>query len=132
MRAFFFSTTLAIASSLFLGANLAKAECYGEAAEAFGCATKGAVGRSAAVEGNLERFGGDSGSAGVLPDTRGSAGNLSTASDIISVDESRRMLRSIVVGSRGANYSRRSLLSAVNASSRPIRRSQDMPAVIGR
>jgi hypothetical protein len=130
MRAIVFATTLAVA--LISQASYANAECYGEAAEAFGCATKGGISRSAGTsEGSLERFGGDS-SSGVLPDTRGSGNNLKTASDIISVDESRRMLRSIVVGSRGSTYSRRSLISAVNASSRPIRRSQDMPAVIGR
>ena len=97
----------------------AAAECYGDAADMYGCGAQGSS-KAARRTGELERFGGDD--APVLPNV-GYQNQGGTASDIVTVQESRKMLRSIVLGSRGTSpYSRRTHIRAMNSSAQPLRR----------
>lgn len=102
-------------------ASSARAECYGDAAAMYGCApVQGAQAAPRSGAGNLERFGASE--APVLPDTRYRDPQGGTASDVITAEERRRMLRGIVLGNR-RTYSQGSHIQAVNASGRPVRRS---------
>jgi hypothetical protein len=117
MRAVLLALSLSVLSTTI---SSALAECYGDAAAMYGCAptqSGQAVSRSS---GNLERFGASEGA--VIPDTRYRDPQGGTTSDVITPQERQRMLRSIVLGSRGT-YSQRSHIQAITAASRPIRRS---------
>jgi len=96
----------------------AHAECYGDAAAMYGCGVQGSA-PSKRAEGTLEHFG-DS-RAPVLPDVAYNQGS-SISDDVITPQDRRRMLRSIVLGGR-RSYSQRSHLQAINNAGRPLRRS---------
>jgi hypothetical protein len=113
---------LAITAVLLFSATApnALAECYGDAASMYGCGPKQAPQQVTSRGGSLERFGGDD--APVLPDT-GYQNQDATASDVVTAQESRRMLRGIVLGTnRRNNFSQRTLNNAMNASGQPLRR----------
>jgi hypothetical protein len=96
----------------------AHAECYGDAASMYGCGATTSASKPARRSGNLEHFG--DASAPVLPDV---ASSQAGADDVITSQERRRMLRSIVLGSGRRSWSERSFMQAVNSSGRPLRRS---------
>lgn len=122
-----FSTVFAL---LFIStdANLAQAECYGDAAEAYGCgapAVQGA-GRASRPSPSLERFGSTDGP--VLPDLGYSQHN-SDSDDIITYEERRKMMKSIILGRGGrSTASQQAHQQAINSSGRPLRRAQAMPS----
>ena len=108
-------TTIVLGSML---ASKVSAECYGDAADMYGCgAPKGATKR-VLRQGDLEHFGENS--APVLPDVADSRQEL--ASDVITPQESRRMLRSIILGNRNT-LSQGTFTQAINQSGRAVRRS---------
>jgi hypothetical protein len=111
---------IAAASAISLSAYImpAAAECYGDAAAMYGCGAKPAAQAPSRV-GTLERFGGND--APVLPDV-GYQNQSGTASDVITAQESRKMLRSIVLGRSGSRYSQRTHIRAMNSSAQPLRR----------
>ena len=96
----------------------AYAECYGDAASMYGCGPASSASKPSRRSGNLEHFG-DS-SAPVLPDV---ASSQQGSDDVITQQERRRMLRSIVLGSGRRTWSERSFMQAINSSGRPVRRS---------
>ena len=102
-----------------LSSTAVQAECYGDAAAMYGCGASTKASRAMPRSGNLEHFG-DS-RAPVLPDLA-SSNDLATSSDVITPQERRRMLRSIVIGNR-RTLSDRSYIQAINQSGRPLRRS---------
>jgi hypothetical protein len=108
-------------------ANLASAECYGDAAEAYGCGAPAPVSakRSSRPASALESFG--SSDEPVLPDLRYGT-NGSDSDDVISPEERRQMMRSIVLGRGGNTASQAAHQQAVNSAARPLRRAQAMPA----
>jgi hypothetical protein len=120
---------LVILSGIFIGLNgsLAQAECYGDAAEAYGCGvpSQRSSGKSSRNSPSLERFGSDE--APVLPDTGYNNQGQST-SDVITPEERYKMLRGIVLGRGGATRSRTIQMQAVNSAGRPLRRSGSLPA----
>jgi hypothetical protein len=105
---------LALSSSL----TEASAECYGDAAAMYGCGAKQPA-PATSRGGTLERFGDND--APVLPDV-GYRNQAGTASDVITPQESRKMLRGIVLGRNGARYSQRNQIRAMNSSAQPLRR----------
>lgn len=94
----------------------AAAECYGETAHMYGCASTNAP--SPKNIGELVYFGGDS--APVLPYRGGAPTSLTD--DLFSPEEQRNMLRSIVRGQGSATYSRSSEVQAMNSGARALRR----------
>jgi|GEM_PF-3061930 len=104
----------------------ASAECYGDAAEAYGCGAQGTAGakRSNRPAASLESFGIDDGP--VLPNL--GYNQNSDSDDVISSEERRRMMRSIVLGRTGSTASQSAQQSAINSAARPLRRARAMPA----
>jgi hypothetical protein len=104
----------------------AQAECYGDAADAYGCGVPAQrpTGKSPRNAPSLERFGSDNDP--VLPDT-GYYQNQN-ATDVITPEERHRMMRGIVLGRGGSTRSRSVLTQAINSAGRPVRRSGAMPA----
>lgn len=118
----FVSSALCIFTALIATASLstqAHAECYGDAAAMYGC---GAAGGSSAksTEGSLEYFG-DS-RAPVLPNVAYDQPE-SLSDQVVTNQDRRRMLRSIILGSNRRPYSQRTYIQALNNSGRPLRRS---------
>jgi hypothetical protein len=104
-------------SCLIAVTSTAHAECYGDAADQYGCGNPSAIqGRS---EGTLERFGGSS-DAPIIIDN-GSYGRAPNSYDIFSPEEERRMYRRAVLGagtgSMSGSYGSRSM----RANSRALR-----------
>jgi hypothetical protein len=113
-------------AALFAGVGIgavipshAYAECYGDAAAMYGCGVQGGSSAKRA-EGTLEYFG-DS-RAPVLPDVAYNQGS-SISDEVITNQDRRRMLRSIILGGSRRPYSQRSHIQAINNSGRPLRRS---------
>jgi hypothetical protein len=88
-------TSVIFASSFFI--LTAEAECYGDAAEAYGC------GSTMKREGTLERFG-SSDSRPIIIDT-GNYGHAkrSPYDDLFTPEEERRMFKSVVLGASKTN-----------------------------
>lgn len=124
MRIFFLLTL----SVLTVGVHVssAQAECYGDAADAYGCGVpvQRPAGKSSRNGPSLERFGSDSGP--VLPDT-GYSNQGQGSTDVITAEERHRMMRGIVLGRGGPTRSRSVHMQAVNSAGRPVRRSGAMP-----
>lgn len=99
-------------------ASPAFAQCYGDAAKAFGC------GVSSATEASLESFG-DSKNE-VLPDYYGNSRPIS-ASELFSHQETMNYYRRLYRGWRGNNWSESALRNSMNSQSQPLRRSGGMP-----
>jgi hypothetical protein len=118
MKAFVSSALLAALCISFVPTQ-ARAECYGDAAAMYGC---GAAGGSSGKgrEGSLEYFG-DS-RAPVLPNVAYDQAE-SISDQVVTNQDRRRMLRSIVLGSGRRPYSQRTHIQALNNSGRPLRRS---------
>jgi hypothetical protein len=95
------------------------AQCYGDAAEAFGC------GVSRSDEANLESFG-DSKNE-VVPDYYGNSRPIS-ASELFSHEETMNYYRRLYRGWRGNNWSESALRNSMNSQSQPLRRFSNMPA----
>jgi hypothetical protein len=95
----------------FVFASSAMAQCYGDAAAAFGC------GVSAPNEDTLESFG-DSRNE-VAPDYYGNSRQL-TASDLFSHQETMNHYKRIYMG-RSNQWSEQALRNSVNRSAQPIR-----------
>ena len=76
----------------------AEAECYGDAAEAYGC------GSNFKREGSLERFSGGADNRPIIIDN-GNYGqqNRSPYDDLFTPEETRRMFKSVVVGANRSN-----------------------------
>lgn len=93
----------------------ASAQCYGDAAEMYGCGNQ-----ESANSGQLVRFGG--GSEVILPDTGYAqrAEKIST-DDLFTPQEQKNMLKAIVRG-RTSGQSQAALNRAVNSAARPVRR----------
>ena len=95
----------------------ATAQCFGDAAEMYGCESR--LGAPQGNSGELVRFGGDS--APVIPDT-GRSSNGSSTDDLFTEQERRRMMRSIVQSGGRQSYSRQAFTRSMTSGSRPIRR----------
>lgn len=112
------SLVLSIVSSLVLGASVpAFAECYGDAANQYGC-NNGSQETSNRGSGELVRFGGES--ERVLPDNGYANTKRSATDDLFTPEEQRQMLKSIVTGS-GSSYSRGAFTRSMQAGARPLR-----------
>ena len=109
--------------------STARAECYGEAATAYGCGVPANTGVNMAGRSapSLEAFG--STEAPVLPDT-GYYNQPQGSTDVITPEEQHRMMRNIVLGKGGSNPARSAQMRAVNSAAQPIRRSGSFPARI--
>jgi hypothetical protein len=120
----FFSLCLVLIFGAALS-TLARAECYGDAAEAYGCGAPTATGtkRSTRPAPSLESFGGGDGP--VLPNL--GYNQNPDSEDVITPEERRRMMRSIVLGRGGASGSESAHQSAINNAGRPLRRASAMP-----
>ena len=112
-------TVVAITAMAALMVGTAKtshAECFGEAADAYGC------GISAPQEGSLASFG--SPGQAVVP--RYAQGKGSPFDGLFSRNEHRQMLRSIVLGNlSGAQGASGAFNKAINSNSRALRRSNN-------
>jgi hypothetical protein len=95
----------------------AHAECYGDAAAMYGCGAQGAS-QPKRAEGTLEHFG-DS-RAPVLPDVAYNQGS-SVSDEVVTPQDRRRILRSVVLGGGRRPYSNRSHIQAINNSGRSLR-----------
>lgn len=95
----------------FVFASSAMAQCYGDAAEAFGC------GVSTANEDTLESFG-DSRNE-VVPDYHGNSRPI-TASDLFSHQETMNHYKRVYMG-RGNRWSEQAFRNSVNRSAQPLR-----------
>ena len=89
------------------------AECYGDAAEAFGC------GVSRPTEDSLESFGESRGE--VLPDSYANARQIS-ASELFSHEETVNHYRQIYRSFRGSSWSEADFRNSMNRQSQPLRR----------
>lgn len=118
MKQLFFSITFVIAGLICFNPSLeAKAECYGEAARMYGC---GVVPKHQTRGGSLEQFGGRS--TPVLPDM-GYQYRIDN-DDFITVQESRRMMRDLILQrNRTNNTSQAAFQAAIGNTGRSIRRS---------
>ena len=119
---------LILSLAVVVGSTLsssAYAECYGDAAEAYGCGAQGTSGpkRAARPPSSLESFGSNDGP--VLPNL--GVNQNSDSDDVITPDERRQMMRSIVLGRTGSSASQADHQRAVNSSARPLRRAGSMP-----
>jgi hypothetical protein len=119
---------LILSLAVILGSTLvssAYAECYGDAAEAYGCGTQGATGpkKASRPPASLESFGSNDGP--VLPNL--GYNQDSESDDVITPEERRQMMRSIVLGRTGSSTSQADHQRAINSSARPLRRSGSMP-----
>lgn len=95
----------------------ANAECYGDAAAMYGC---GVTPKHQTRGGSLEQFGGRKNQ--VLPYTGYYSSN--STDDYISVEESRRMMRDIILQrNQRNNTSRAAFQAAIGNTGRSIRRS---------
>jgi hypothetical protein len=118
MKAFIYA---ALFTSLSISAGVpvsAYAQCYGDAAAMYGCGVQGAS-QAKRPEGNLEYFG--ESRAPVLPDVAYNQGN-SVSDEVVTNQDRRRILRSIVLGGGRRPYSQRSHVQAINNSGRALRR----------
>lgn len=109
-------TAALISLSLAVTVSNANAECYGDAADQYGCGNAFAgQGRS---EGSLERFGGGDGPIVI---DNGTYGRAPSPYDVFTPEEERRMYRSAVLnaGTRtmSSGYGSRSF----RTNSRPLR-----------
>ena len=110
--------TTAILVSL---SSTAHAECFGEAAEAYGC------GISAPREGTLQEFG--SSSKPVVPYYGPQSNN--PFDGLFSRQEQRHMLRGIVLSNLArARFANQAFNRAVNSNAQPIRRQGNEPVTI--
>jgi hypothetical protein len=109
---------LLVSSMLIGSAASVHAECYGDAANMYGC-NNGAQSSPSRGAGELERFGGES--EQVLPHTGSSSSGRMTTDDLFTHEEQRRMLKNIVT-SDGNSYSKGAFVRSMHAGSRPIRR----------
>ena len=118
MKQLFFSITFVTAGLMFFHPSFeAKAECYGEAAAMHGC---GVTPNHQTRGGSLEQFGGRKNL--VLPDM-GYQQRFNN-NDFITVEESRRMMRSLILqGNRSNNTSQAAFQAAIGNTGRSIRRS---------
>jgi hypothetical protein len=98
----------------------AYAQCYGDAADAFGC------GVSRPNEATLESFG-DSRNE-VVPDYYGNSRPIS-ASELFSEQETLNYYRRLYRGWRGNNWSESALRNSMNSQSRPLRPIGNTPSV---
>ena len=105
-------------SDIFVSPALA--QCYGDAADAFGC------GVSRPSEASLESFG-DSRND-VVPDYYGNSRAIST-SELFSQEETMNYYRRLYRGWRGNNWSESALRNSMNSQSQPLRRSNNIPAI---
>ncbi|MEY4667311.1 MAG: hypothetical protein RL518_10 [Pseudomonadota bacterium] len=96
----------------------AAAQCYGDAAEAFGC------GGSRASQGTLESFG-DSRDE-VLPDYYGNSRPVS-AQELFSYQETMNFYRRLYRGGRGYGWSDQAFRRSMNSQSQPIRQFGNLP-----
>lgn len=120
MKATVYQILATVALLVSACASSAQAECYGDAADMYGCGSAAATAsKKASRQGSLEHFGDTSDP--VLPDIANPQDQ--TASDVITPQERRRMLRSIVMGNSRRTLSERSFIQTMNQSGRPIRRS---------
>jgi hypothetical protein len=119
MKALVYATLFACLGLGALAPSHAYAECYGDAAAMYGCGVQGGAPAKRA-EGTLEYFG-DS-RAPVLPDVAYNQGT-SISDEVVTNQDRRRMLRSIILGGGRRPYSQRSHFQAINNSGRPLRRS---------
>lgn len=108
-----------LVSSVLIGFTAgAHAECYGDAANMYGC-NNGAQTSPSRGAGELERFGGESDQ--VLPHTGATSAERITTDDLFTHEEQRRMLKSIVT-SGGNTYSKGAFVRSMHAGARPLRR----------
>jgi hypothetical protein len=103
---------LSALSLSFIFASSALAQCYGDAAESFGCRV------SAPNEDTLESFG-DSRTE-VAPDYYGYS-RQATANDLFSHQESMQRYKRIYSGWHGNRWSEQAFRNSVNRSAQPIR-----------
>ena len=105
-------------------ASPAFAQCYGDAANAFGC------GVSRPNEASLESFG-DSRSNQVMPDYYGDSRPIS-ASELFSQQETMSYYRRLYRGWRGNTWSETALRNSMNSQSQPLRQFGRFPAARAR
>lgn len=107
----------------------AHAECYGEAAAAYGCGVPAnpASVRPGRPSASLEVFG--STDEPVLPDT-GYHDQNQSSTDVLTPEERHRMMRNIVLGRVSSSASRSAQTRAVNSAAQPLRRSGSLPSNI--
>lgn len=110
-------TILAVICLSVLCSSSASAQCYGEAAQAFGC------GISRGQEDSLESFG-DSRND-VLPEH--GASRRFSVDDLFTTQEQMAMYRRIVLGGRTNRYVEGTFRNSMNSGARPIRRQGNLP-----
>jgi len=101
----------------------ALAQCYGDAADAFGC------GVSRPSQASLESFG-DSRNE-VVPDYYGDSRPVSV-SELFSQQETMNYYRRLYRGWRGNNWSESALRNSMNSQSQPLRRFGNTPSAAPR
>jgi hypothetical protein len=111
-------TVLSALCLSILSAGSAFAQCYGDAAEAFGC------GVSRSNEAALESFG-ESGNE-VLPNYHGNSRTIS-ASELFSHEETLNYYRRLYRGYRGNNWSEAAFRNSMNSQAQPLRRFRNTP-----
>jgi len=108
-----------LASVIFLSLYVrtpAHAECYGDAAQAYGCGGQPAPVKSSS--GDLARFGDDQ--VVIIPNTS-YPGAIDSNGDLFTPWERRNMMRSIVLGQTRDSFSQGSMIRSMSAAERPLR-----------
>lgn len=107
----------ATALCVLITTSSAYAECYGDAADQYGCGnTLVAQGRSV---GTLERFGGSN--DGPIIIDNGGYGRSASPYDVFSPEDERRMYRNLVMDSGTRNMSRGYGNRSIRSNSRALR-----------
>jgi hypothetical protein len=107
------SLILASIGTIMSTTSNAEAQCFGDAAQAFGCKVQ-----ATSSSGELQHFGDSSGSR-VLPDY-GNQGDFS-ADNLFTLQERRQMYRRIITNPSGDQNSKNTVAAAVGSSTRPLR-----------
>lgn len=120
MRVFLACVSASVCASAWIlasGISIASAQCYGDAAQAFGC------GVSRASEGTLSRFGDEP--TEVLPDY-GTSRTMSV-DDLFTPQEQRQMYKALVMRRGQLQRSNNTLYRTMEANQRPLRPSGNLP-----